>query len=118
MHKKDCKAAKARRLLYRAASLTKALFYIHQETTFTWEFFEKIGQHGPYRVVFLNQDKTDNRKTLLVPFSTVTDIVSDSREQEAFLTHLSCNEAVAKFGPMLIGMVKGMPPLQIRVYNR
>lgn len=106
-HKKDCKAAADRRLLYRSAGVSKALFYVHQKMSFTWGYFENIDRHGQYRVVFLNQAKSNARKTMLVPFSTVTDLVSDQGEQEAFLTHLSCREAIAKFGPLLAGTLRG-----------
>ena len=82
-HQKDCKNAVARRLLYRSASLTKALFYVHQETTFAWDYIERIEIHDSFRVVFFDKEKCDTRKTLLVPFSMVTDLVSDPREREA-----------------------------------
>jgi len=91
-----------RRLLYRSAGVTEALFYVHQKMS-----FEKIHRHGQYRVVFLNQAKSDARETILVPFSTVTDLVSDQGDQEAFLTHLSYREAIAKFGPLLAGTLRG-----------
>ena len=107
VHKQDCKAAKARRTIYRSANLIKALFYIYQETTFHWAYFTEIQKHGHLRIVFIDKPKSDVRKTMLVPFSTVTDLVSDPHEQEAFLTHLSCNEAVARFSSMLTGMLKG-----------
>lgn len=70
-------------------------------------YFEKIEELPPWHVVFPDQAKSDARTILLVPFSTVTDIVSDPREQEAFLTHLSCNTAVAKYGPLCLSMLKG-----------
>lgn len=107
VHKTFCKAAQARRLLYRAADLIKALFYIHHETTFTWAYFKRIEKRGRYRVVFLDMKKQSSRNTLLVPFSTVTDLVPDRWEQEAFLAHLACNEVIAKFGPVLTDMLKG-----------
>ncbi|KAL8790167.1 MAG: hypothetical protein Q9195_006494 [Heterodermia aff. obscurata] len=107
-HKEACKAAKTRRFLFRVANLTKGLFYIHQEVTFMWGYIKKIECHGPIiRAVHLDEEKSDERKTLLVPFSTVTDLVHDKKEQEAFLCHLGCNEAVAKFGPLLTGRLKG-----------
>ena len=107
-HRKDCKAAQGRRLLYRSASLVKALFYVYAEITFTWAYFRSVERHGPYRVVYLEEERSNIRNTMLVPFSTVTELVSDRKEQEAILSHLSCNEAVAKFGPMLANMIKGM----------
>ena len=107
-HKQDCKAAKGRQLLYRVAALTKALFYIHSEMTFAWGYFKKIDHYGPIRAVYLDEGKTHERKTLLVPFSTVTDMVSDKIEQESYLSHLSCNEATARFGPLLAGRLKGI----------
>ena len=106
-HKIDCKAAKHRALLYRSASLSKSLFYIHQRTSFAWGYFDNIEKHGPVRVVHLQQPKSQTRKSMLVPFSTVTDLVSDPLEQEAFLTHLSCAGAIINSGPMLAGMIKG-----------
>ena len=99
--------AKSRQLLYRAASLIKALFYVYREYTFTWGYLRKIERYGRYCVVFLDQEKSETRKTLLVPYSTVIDVTSDSREQEALLTHLSCNDAVAVFGPYVMEMLKG-----------
>ena len=107
LHKESCTMAKSRQLLYRAASIAKGLFYVHQENTFTWGFFRKIERHGRYCVLFIDQEKSENRKCLLVPFSTVVNATSDLQEQEAILTHLSCNDAVAHFGPYLIEMLKG-----------
>ena len=106
-HKTECKAAKHRHLLYRAAGVTKALLYIHQRTTFTWGYFDNVERHGPIRVVILDRAKSDTRKTMLVPFSTVTELVPDQGEQEAFLTHLSCTQAIVNFGLMLAEMIKG-----------
>ena len=72
-----------------------------------WDYLEKIEKYGTSWVVYIDKKKSDASKTLLTPFSTVTDLISDVREQEALLTHLSCSEAVAKLGPMLKGMLKG-----------
>lgn len=108
IHKKDCKAAKTRQLLYRAANLTKALFYIHNEMTFMWGYFKKIECYGTIRAVYLDEEKSKKRKTLLVPFSTVTDLVSDKKEQEAYLSYLNCSGPVARFGPLLAARLKGI----------
>ena len=116
-HKKECKAAKTRQLLYRVANLTKELFYIHSETTFAWAYFKNIDSYGSIRAVYVDQKKSDERKTLLVPFSTVTDLVSDKKEQEAYLSHLKCNEAIARFGPLLAGRLKGTAHLQVLDYE-
>ncbi|KAL8694685.1 MAG: hypothetical protein Q9218_000696 [Villophora microphyllina] len=108
VHKLDCKAAQTRRILYRSANLLKALFYVHQEFAFTWAYFDKIERHGRFRLVYIDQEKSNARKTLLIPFTNITNFISDPHEQEAFLTHLSCNEAIARFGPMFAEMLKGI----------
>ena len=102
--------AKSRQLLYRSASITKALLYVHQETAFTWCYFRKIERHGRHCVVFVDEEKTETRKTLLVPFSTVINATSDPQVQEAVMMHLSCNNAVANFGAFLVEMLKGETP--------
>ena len=113
IHKKDCKAAKNRRLIYRVASLTKALFYIHNEITFAWGYFRKIDRYGTIRAIHLHEEKSNGRKALLVPFSTVTDLVSDKNEQEAYLSYRGSYEAMAKFGLFLVARLKleGKSPL-------
>ena len=108
VHKNDCKAAKTRQLLYRVADLTKGLFYIHSEITFSWAYLKKIDCYGPLRAVYTDEVKSERRNTLLVPFSTVTDLVSDRKEQEAYLSHLGCSGAVARFGPLLAARLRGM----------
>lgn len=80
---------------------------MHQERGFTWAYFKKIERHGHYCVVFLDLERSNGRKNLLVPFSTVTEVTSDVYEQEAMLTHLSCNDGIARYGPILAGMLKG-----------
>ncbi|KAL8830991.1 MAG: hypothetical protein Q9191_001119 [Dirinaria sp. TL-2023a] len=107
LHKESCKMAKSRQLLYRAASIIKGLLYIHQENTFTWAYFKKIERHERYCVVFLDEEKSETRKNLIVPFSTVVDATSNQQEQEAILMHNSCNDAVAIFGPYLVEILKG-----------
>ena len=109
-HKADCKSAKTRRLLARSVSLTKAMFYIHQENSFAWGYFKQIDRIGDYRIVHLHDEKNDATKNMLVPFSTVTDLVPEPSEQEAFLCHLACSGAVAVFAPMLGRMLKGPLP--------
>ncbi|KAL8723983.1 MAG: hypothetical protein Q9181_007040 [Wetmoreana brouardii] len=71
-------------------------------------FLKKVERHGRFRVVYVDYKRSEARRSLLVPFSAVSDLVGDEQEQEALPTHLACNEAVANFGQMLTDMLKGI----------
>ena len=76
-----------------------------------WGYVKKVDCSGPVRTVYLDKEKSGGRKSLLVPFSTVTDLVSDEKEQEAYLSYLNCSGTVARFGSLLAARLKGIDRL-------
>lgn len=89
-HKPQCKASQARQALYRAAVTAKKIFYAYQKQTFMSapERIEKIG------TIWLIHPKVCTVKSLMLPFPH--DTFPDAHDQDALLTHQSCNTAVSE----------------------
>lgn len=106
-HKTSCRDAKSRKILERTALTAQDLFYKFSRMVFKWNIgrVEKLGNLW----MIHHHDTAGTRRNALVPFPT--SIFSDSREQEAILSHLMCNSAVAHMGPIVKNMLKGSVPV-------
>ena len=105
-HKVECKAAQTRQALYRAGSLARQIFYSYAKTSFMWNpgRFEKIG------TTWLVHTAVYTGTSQLMPFPYA--LFPDVLEQEALLTHQSCNNAVSEMHDVVEVLLKGRSSLR------
>ena len=101
VHKTLCKDAQTRQALYRAGSLAREIFYRYAKTSFMWNpgRIEKIG------TTWLIHDAVYTVTSLLFPFPYA--LFPDVLEQEALLTHQSCNTAVSDMHNVVKALLRG-----------
>lgn len=100
-HKVECKAAQARRALYRAGALAQQLFYRFSATTYSWcpGRIEKIG------TTWLIHPRVYTGTSVLIPFQY--EIVADVHDQEALLTYQTCSSAVSNMHDVVKALLGG-----------
>ena len=106
VHKILCKDAQMRQALYRAGSLARQIFYLYAKTSFMWNpgRIEKIG------TTWLIHPALYTGTSQLVPFPYA--LFPDLLEQEALLTHQSCNNAVSEMHNVVEVLLRGKSSLR------
>ncbi|KAL8773311.1 MAG: hypothetical protein Q9209_001705 [Squamulea sp. 1 TL-2023] len=83
-----CKASASRKILYRAADTTQALFYVFREITFD-KLIVKVKRKGDQLLLYEGLYKDE----CFVPFPT--SLVKDGDDKKAILVYMACGDAYA-----------------------
>lgn len=99
-HKTSCRAAKDRRVLYRAGDIARYLYQVLHKNTWMWPI-ERMERNGDEWLIF---DGEHTGKSVVLPFPST--IFPTSEDQEAILSHSGCNAAVAHLHNPIKEMLK------------